>query len=84
MTEHTEASEKLDRASRDFPAEVNEGLKPLEWVLVSGLVPLADDDAGDEACIVASAPHAQPWWRTDGLLAAAHNTASASASPIMV
>ena len=68
MTEHAEAYEKLDR---DFHAEVNEGLMPLEWVLV----PLADDDAGDEACIVASAPHAQPWWRTDGLLAAAHNPA---------
>ena len=78
MTEHAEAYEKLDRAIRDFHAEVNEGLMPLEWVLVSGLVSLADDDAGDEACIVASAPHAQPWWRTDGLLAVAHNTASAS------
>ena len=82
MTEHAEAYEKLDRAIRDFHAEVNEGLMPLEWVLVSGLVPLADDYAGDEACIVVSAPHTQPWWRTDGLLAAAHN--SASASPIMV
>ena len=84
MIEHAEAYEKLDRAILDFHAEVNEGLMPLEWVLVSGLVPLADDDAGDEACIVASAPHAQPWWRTDGLLAVAHNTASASASTIMV
>lgn len=76
MIEHAEAYEKLDRAIRDFHAEVNEGLMPLEWVLVSGLVPLADDYAGDEACIVASSPHAQPWWRTDGLLAAAHDTAS--------
>ena len=48
MTEHAEAYEKLDRAIRDFHAEVNEGLMPLEWVLVSGLVPLADDYAGDE------------------------------------